>query len=177
MYTTAAAPERERSRRRRRRRSSINVGSNSSSSSSAHNSSSSTADPDDSESSVLSDKPYMWLQFEDKHIFVLGAFHRHQQSIIMAQNVVTSSEPDCVVVELCPWRGKRLEQLLQNYPHFQTPKDVESAVILAAAQLGIAPEYCDLPEHVLFQLLNQVDPKTAKEVFDVGFHESVYSLV
>lgn len=123
---------------------------------------STTANDNDSDE----DDNCLWLEVDDnKHILVMGIFHHNYSSTLTVQNAINTLKPDTLFLELCPWRGMKLQKIQGDYckAYHYSPRDVEAAAIFSASKL----ENCkiifgDVPEPVIKSELRKYDENVFK---------------
>lgn len=95
----------------------------------------------------------------------MGVFHHCYAAALTVQNAINTLKPDTVFLELCPWRGLKLEKMQSAYckAYHYSPRDVESAAIFSANKLGAKLIYGDVPEAVMKAELKQHDER----LFDI----------
>eukprot|EP00483_Globobulimina_turgida_P009244 UN09263 len=102
----------------------------------------------------------LYLELDDnKHILVMGVFHHCYTATLVVQNAINTLKPDTVFLELCPWRGLKLEKIQHAYckAYHYSPRDVEAAAIFTATKLNSNIIYGDVPEQVIKAELRKHD--------------------
>ena len=113
------------------------------------------------------DENCLYLQVnEKKHVLVMGIFHHCYASTMIVQNAINTLKPDTVFLELCPWRGLKLEKIQTAYckAYHYSPRDVESAAIFSANKLNANIIYGDVPEPVIRAELKKYDENMFKQL-------------
>ena len=121
-------------------------------------------------------EPYLWLKDGEKNIFVMGTFHYEYSSVLKVQNTMLTFKPSGVIIELCPFRGKKLLESIANYTRqwYYSSRDVESAAIICAQQLNAELIFGDIPEYVTRYKIEQIDKDMAQHLKSTyGFKQPI----
>eukprot|EP01084_Bolivina_argentea_P264696 448476_1 len=96
---------------------------------------------------------------DNKHILVMGVFHHNYSQALNVQNAINTLQPDAVFLELCPWRGYKLEKIQNEYSkaYHYSPRDVESSAIFTASKLNAKLIYGDVSEQAIKNEIKKYD--------------------